>query len=426
VTTLRQSGLENPVQAVSLRAAMVRELRRQHAIRSEPVAAAFAAVPRHVFARGEQLDKAYAPEGVIEAKRGPDGLVLSVMSAAHLQAVMLEQAAIEPGMRVLEVGSGGYNAALIQELVGQSGQVTTVDIDADITHRAEACLHAAGYDGVNVVLADAEGGVPENAPYDRILVTASAWDIPPAWISQLTEQGMLIVPLRLRGLTRSIAFGRDGDGLVSRDYCLARFVPMQGGGAYDERKVMLRDGIALQTDDPGVRLDAQTLNEALSSPGLESWSGAAWDLPDELELYLTVSLPDVARLHASQAVIDQGIIAQSALMGVTAVVSGGSFAYRVKRANESTGGYESGVVAHGPQSRSLAEQYTDALRQWARDFRRRGVALFRYQPTDAAPAHLPHRAIAKRHGIVTISWRQAAGPADTRGAPGEPGFAPST
>jgi len=103
--------------------------------------------------------------------------VLSVMSALHLQAVMLEQAGIEPGMRVLEVGSGGYNAALVQEITGGSGQVTTVDIDPDITDRAGACLAVAGYGGVNVVLADAEGGVPDWAPYDRIIVTAGAWDM---------------------------------------------------------------------------------------------------------------------------------------------------------------------------------------------------------------------------------------------------------
>ena len=132
---------------------------------------------------------------------------------------MLEQAGIEPGMRVLEVGSGGYNAALIQEITGANGQVTTVDIDADITDRARGCLAAAGYGGVNVVLADAEGGVPEGAPYDRSIVTAAAWDIPPAWISRLTQRGRLIVPLRMGGLTRSIAFDRDGDGLVSRSTC---------------------------------------------------------------------------------------------------------------------------------------------------------------------------------------------------------------
>jgi protein-L-isoaspartate(D-aspartate) O-methyltransferase len=397
-------GVEDTAQAGALRMAMVSELREMGAIRSEPVAAALASVPRHLFAPGEPLDAAYAPEGIVMAKRGPDGLALSVMSAAHLQAVMLEQAGIEPGMRVLEVGSGGYNAALIQEITGKSGHVTTVDIDADITERARACLAAAGYDEVNAVLADAEGGVPEGAPYDRIIVTAAAWDIPPAWIAQLTEQGRLIVPLRMRGLTRSIAFDRDGDGLVGRDYCLARFVPVQGEGAYEERKVMPQDGIALQTDDPDVPLDAGALGRAVDSPGRECWSGAAWDLPDELELFLTVNLPRVARLHASQAVIDQGIIAQSALMGVTALIACDSFAYRVKRPDESTGGYESGVIAHGPQAESLCGQYAGVLRRWTRGHRRRGAALFRYLRGDAAPVPPPPGAMVKRHGVVTISW----------------------
>jgi protein-L-isoaspartate(D-aspartate) O-methyltransferase len=383
---------------------MVRELREQGAVKSGPVAAALATVPRHVFAPGEPLEAAYAPQGIVMAKRGPDGLALSVMSAPHLQTVMLEQAGIEPGMRVLEVGSGGYNAALIQEITGGSGQVTTVDIDPDITDRASACLAASGYDGVTVVLADAEGGVPGGAPYDRIIVTAGTWDIPPAWIAQLTQRGRLVVPLRMRGLTRSIAFYRDGGDLVSHDYCLARFVPMQGDGAYDERKVMLRDGIVIQTDDPDVRLDSAALREALDAPGLEQWSGAAWDLPDELELFLTDKLPCVGRLHASEAVIEQGIIAQSARLGVTALITGDSFAYRVKRSNESTGGYESGVIAHGPQAEQLAGQYTDLLRQWARDYYHRGAAVFRYLPWDAAPVPLPYGAIVKRHGVLTISW----------------------
>jgi len=383
---------------------MVRELREQDAIRSEPVAAAFAAVPRHLFAPGEPLEAAYAPQGIVMVKRGPDGLALSVMSAAHLQAVMLEQARIEPGMRVLEIGSGGCNAALIQELAGEGGHVTTVDIDADITVRARACLAAAGYEAGSVVLADAEGGVPAGMPYDRIIVTAAAWDIAPAWISQLASRGRLVVPLRLRGLTRSVAFDREGDGLVSRGYCLARFVPVRGDGAYQERKIILRDGVVIQTDDPDVRPEAGALDRALDTPGLELWSGASWDLPDELELFLTASLPGTGCLHASPAVIDQGIIAQSARLGVTAMITSDSFAYRVRRADESAGGYESGVIAHGPQARALAEQYADALRQWARDHFHRGAAQFRYLPRDSAPVPLPEGAIAKRHGVITISW----------------------
>ncbi|MGH4017794.1 MAG: hypothetical protein ACRDT0_00835 [Pseudonocardiaceae bacterium] len=64
------------------------------------------------------------------------------MSAPYIQAMMVEQAGISPGMRILEIGSGGYNAALIAELVGEAGQVTTVDIDPEVVDRARSCLTA--------------------------------------------------------------------------------------------------------------------------------------------------------------------------------------------------------------------------------------------------------------------------------------------
>lgn len=391
-------------QADEFRLAMVRELREQEAIRSEPVAAAFASVPRHLFAPGEPLETAYAPHGTVVAKRDADGLVLSVMSAAHLQAVMLEQASVEPGMRVLEVGSGGYNAALLQELVGPEARVTTVDIDADIITRARECLDAAGYERVRTLTADAEFGVPELASFDRIVVTAAAWDIPSAWISQLALDGRLVVPLRMRGLTRSVAFDRDGDGLVSQDYRLARFVPMRGSGAFAERRVLLRDGVAIQTDDPAVRLDAQALNDALSGPALELWPGAVWDFPDELELFVALNIPQVASIHASQQIIDEGVLGPAALMGVTILVTEDSFAYRAKRASGSAGEYESGVIAHGPQAESLAKQYAEVLLRWSDDHRRRGAATFRYRPVASSPGPIPAGAVVKRHGAVTVTW----------------------
>ena len=150
--------------AAGLRAAMVDELRAMEMITSEPVATAFAAVPRHLFAPGESLAAAYAPLGTVMPKRDADGLLLSVISAPQIQAMMLEITGIEPGMRVLEIGSGGYNAALIAELAGPGGQVTTVDIDPDVTARARACLDTAGYERVRVMLADAEDGVADGAP----------------------------------------------------------------------------------------------------------------------------------------------------------------------------------------------------------------------------------------------------------------------
>lgn len=394
---------ESPVRDPdALRADMVCALRDQDGIRSEPVAAAFAAVPRHLFAPDVPAELAYNLHRTVPVKKDENGLDISVMSAAHLQAVMLEQLEVEPGMKVLEIGSNGVNAAYLQELVGPDGEVTTVDIDPDVIDPARLHLDATGYSQVKTVIADGESGVT-GGPYDRIMVTVAAWDIPPSWIGALVEKGRLVVPLTVCGTTRSIAFDRDGAGLISRSYGLAHFVPMQGEGAAQERKVMLRDGVALQTDDVRVPLNTQALDTALETSWLERWSGAAYDLPDELDLYLTLNLSRVARLHADQEVIESGLIEASARFGVPAIVSEDSFAYRTRRENADTGGFESGVIAHGPHAEALADEYVNVLRRWAADHRRRGAATFRYLP-GPAPSPLPQDAVLRRHGIVTATW----------------------
>lgn len=406
MTTVRESSVEDP--ATALRAAMVDELRDMGAVTSEPVAAAIAAVPRHLFVPGEPLDTAYAANSALVVKRDQDGMAISSLSAAHIQAVMLEQARIEPGMRVLEIGSGGYNAALLQRLVGDDGKVTSVDIDPEIVARARACLETAGYGHVDVVLADAENGVPENAPYDRIVVTAGAWDLPPAWLEQLAERGRIVVPLRMRGLTRSIAFDRapvdDGGGFLSRGYRLCGFVPVQGAGAYRERLVPIDDEVTLRVDEDGPPFDIAALREALHAPRLERWSGAAFDLPDELELFLMTSAPRAALLRAGARPVEQGLLAPSASREVPALIRDGSFAYRTKRPNEETGGFESGVLAHGPQAEAVAAHYVELLRTWARDHRRRGAARIRYLPNAAGRPEASPGLVRKRHGTVAVSW----------------------
>ena len=93
-------------------------------------------------------------------KTRADGVNLSSVSGPWLQAKMIAQAGIEPGMRVMEIGSAGYNAALLSEVARE--HVVTVDIDPDITARASAALDAAGYAGrVTVVTADGEHGFPD-------------------------------------------------------------------------------------------------------------------------------------------------------------------------------------------------------------------------------------------------------------------------
>ena len=394
-----------PDSAGELRAVMVQALRDEGVIVSGPVAAAFAAVPRHVFAPGETPEAAYAPHGTVVPRRDAGGLLTSVISAPNIQAMMLEPAAITPGMRVLEIGSGGYNAALIAELAGPGGQVTTMDIDPEVTGRARACLDAAGYGRVRVVLGDAEHGAPGEAPYDRIIVTAGAWDIPPAWISQLAPGGRLMVPLRLRGLTRTVLFERDGAGLASVHYQLAAFVPFQGDGAHADRSVQLRDGVVLHTDNPDLPIDAGGLAAAMDSPPLEVWTGAAYDFPDEVSLFTTMNSTHVAQLRASPEAVSRGVTARHALAGVPAMISGASIAYRTARqVRDDPAGYESGVIAHGPQAETLAASHAGLLQRWARSYCRRGSAVFRYVPGAPVPGPLAPGAVAKRHGIVTVTW----------------------
>lgn len=99
--------------------------------------------------------------------------------------------------------------------------------------RAAALPDRAGYgDRVSVVQADVEHPVPDFGPFDRILVTAGAWDIPRP--DQLIDDGVLVMPLRMNGVTRTIAFHRDGDHLASGDVEVAGFVPMQGDDAHED------------------------------------------------------------------------------------------------------------------------------------------------------------------------------------------------
>jgi protein-L-isoaspartate(D-aspartate) O-methyltransferase len=113
-----------------------------------------------------------------------DGRPISSSSQPAIMAIMLEQLALEPGQRVLEVGAGtGYNAALIAQIVGQGGQVVTIDIDEDLVSAARQHLAAAGFDRIHVRCSDGGYGYPEGAPFDRIILTASAWDISRACLS---------------------------------------------------------------------------------------------------------------------------------------------------------------------------------------------------------------------------------------------------
>nr|WP_246404611.1 hypothetical protein [Nocardiopsis algeriensis] len=162
---------------------MVDAIAADHARLGQPplspaVERALRTVPRHRFLPGLPTAEAYDHEQAVVTKE-ENGLALSSVSAPSIIATMLHRADLGRGQHVLEIGSGGYNAALIRELVGPFGQVTSIDIDSDVIVRAEELLADAAAEGVHLAVADGEHGFAARAPFDRIIVTAGAWDLPP-------------------------------------------------------------------------------------------------------------------------------------------------------------------------------------------------------------------------------------------------------
>ncbi len=181
-----------------------------------PVREAFAKVPRHLFipdrvwpeAVGDPLDRrdapqrwaglAYADAPVItqvnDGGSGPMNIPTSSSSAPSVMAAMIEAAGVEPGQHVLEVGTGtGYNAAILCELVGPAGEVTTVEVDAGVAGQAADRLRAAGY-APRTVVADGAAGYAEGAPYDAVIATCAVVEVPRAWIEQTRPGGVVVTP----------------------------------------------------------------------------------------------------------------------------------------------------------------------------------------------------------------------------------------
>ena len=230
-------------------------------------------------------------------------------------AIMLEQLALQPGQRVLEIGAGtGYNAALIAHIVGQGGRVVTIDIDDDLTLLARQHLAAAGVDRVDVRCADGGYGYPEGAPYDRIILTASAWDIAPAWFDQLSLGGRLVLPLSLRQVQQSVAFERQHDHLESVAVADCGFMPLRGAFAGPQRVVPLGQSpgpfIAVDDDRP---IDPSALLDALKTTPVQVAIGITATVEEacgSLSLWLALEDPDscLFSIYADPSVVDRSAV----------------------------------------------------------------------------------------------------------------------
>ena len=227
------------------------ELREQLATRvagaSPEIATALRTVPRHLFLPGVPPAEAYLDEAIV-TKRDATGVPVSSSSQPAIMAIMLRQLNLAPGHRVLEIGAGtGYNAALLSELTGPAGRVVSIDIDPEVAAEARDHLAAAGYPDVTVLAADGAEGSAADAPFDRLIATVGVSDLAPAWLDQVTDQALIVVPLDVRGAQLSVAFQRAGDGhWTSRSISPCGFMRMRGSLAGSTMAIELATGLRLR------------------------------------------------------------------------------------------------------------------------------------------------------------------------------------
>ncbi|TVT60827.1 methyltransferase, FxLD system [Amycolatopsis rhizosphaerae] len=357
--------------AEDLRERMVQHIKEAGHLRSSRIEQALRTVPRHLFVPAVPAEEAYANKA-ITIKPGKDRPA-SCASVPTVVAMMLDQLDAQPGDNILEIGAGtGYNAALLAELVGQEGQVTTIDIHPDVTEHARGALSETGYSQARVLTGDGALGDQEHAPYDKIIVTVGPWDLPPAWFDQLAPGGRLVVPLHWRGQARSVAFVREDGVLRARDSRLCGFIPMIGIVPAGEQHEDIADDVSLYWDSDQ-KLDLDAIRAAFTQPETTVWSGVtvlANEPFDHIWLRLTATEPGTCRLAVEPAAIEAGVCHPAFAYRTPALVDGDSIAYLAKaRPSDGEGErrYELGATGRGPSGEQLAERLCDHIRAWDRD-----------------------------------------------------------
>jgi protein-L-isoaspartate(D-aspartate) O-methyltransferase len=207
------------------RARMVEEQLRSRGIRDIRVLTAMGKVPREEFIAREDLGDAYGDHPL------PIGAGQTV-SQPYIVAVMVEALDLRPSDRVLEVGTGtGYEAAIFAEL---AAEVWTVERHQELASKAQDILTRLGYTNVHVVHGDGSLGLPEHAPFDKILVAAGAPRIPESLVAQLVDGGKLVLPVGTRDEQQVQIVRKEGKETYVTFHDLCRFVPLVGAEGWQQ------------------------------------------------------------------------------------------------------------------------------------------------------------------------------------------------
>jgi protein-L-isoaspartate(D-aspartate) O-methyltransferase len=199
---------------------------RRRGVHDERVLRAMSEVPRHEFVPPLFQFKAYDDQPIVIG----DG---QTISQPYMVAAMTEAAGVEPGDRVLEIGTGsGYQTAILAHL---GAEVITLERIPRLAESARERLFRLGYRGVRVVSEDGSAGYPTGAPYAAILVTAAAPAVPQMLVAQLAEDGRLVIPVGTLQLQTLQVISKYAGNLSVRDLDSCQFVPLIGKQAWPER-----------------------------------------------------------------------------------------------------------------------------------------------------------------------------------------------
>lgn len=196
---------------------------RRRGIADKAVLRAMDEVPREYFVETTFAGSAYADQALPIACG-------QTISQPYVVAYMTEQLGVKPHHRVLEVGTGsGYQAAVLSRL---AREVVSVERYRTLADAAREKLAADGYGNVEVIAGDGFAGAPDRAPFDRIVVTAAAEDVPQALVEQLGEGGVMVVPVGPHdGVQHIVRVTKSETGLAREKLIPVRFVPMLPGQA---------------------------------------------------------------------------------------------------------------------------------------------------------------------------------------------------